>query len=66
MIIFTHYYGDPEGDSKEELQKRPSKILSNIFSTTTNTVKNVSNQNNFEDINRQYINIFSKTKMIKP
>ena len=62
MIIFTHYYGDPDGDSKEEIQKRASKILSNIFFIIMNKVKNVSNPINFEDINRQYINIYSRPK----
>ena len=62
IIIFTHYYGDPDGDSKEEIQQRSKKVLSNIFSTIMNKVKNISDPINFEELNRQYINVYSRPK----
>ena len=62
IIIFTHYYGDPDGDSKEEIQQRSKNVLSNIFSTIMNKVKNISDPINFEELNRQYINVYSRPK----
>ena len=62
IIIFTHYYGDPDGDSKEEIQQRSKKVLSNIFSIIMNKVKNISNPINYEELNRQYINVYSRPK----
>ena len=62
IIIFTHYYGDPDGDSKEEIKEKSHKILSQLFITIMNKVKDISDPVNFENLNRQYINIFSRPK----
>ena len=62
ILIFTHYYGDPDGDSVEEIKQRADNTLSNIFKIIMNKVKNVSTPVNFEKINKKYINIYSKAK----
>ena len=62
IIVFTHYYGDPDGDSKEEIQQRSKKVLSHIISTIMNKVKNISDPISFEELNSQYINIYSRPR----
>ena len=62
IFIFTHYYGDPDGDSEEEIKKRAEVTLSNIIKIIMNKVKDVSNTVNFGQLNRKYVNIFSKAK----
>ena len=62
IFIFTHYYGDPDGDTKEEIKKRSNNCLSEIISKLMEKVKNVSEPINFNEINKIYINIFSKIK----
>ena len=62
IIIFTHYYGDPDGDTKEEIQKKSEQILSKIFKVIMNKVKIVSDPVKFSQVNNKYINIYSKVK----
>ena len=62
IFIFTHYYGDPDGDSEEEIKKRSEDTLSKIFKIIMNKVKEVSNTISFTQLNRKYVNIFSKLK----
>ena len=50
IIIFTHYYGDPDGDSKEEIKEKSHKILSQLFITIMNKVKDISDPVNFENL----------------
>ena len=62
ILIFTHYYGDPDGDSKEEILKRSDNTFSNIFEIIMNRVKEVSKPVKFEHMNKKYINIYSRSK----
>lgn len=62
ILIFTHYYGDPNGESKEDIKKKSNEILSNIFDNIMNKVKQVSNPINFFQIKKKYVNIYSKPK----
>ena len=62
ILIFTHYYGDPDGDSEEEIKQRANHTLSNIFTIIMDKVKDVSNPLSFRQINKKYINIYSKAK----
>ena len=34
ILIFTHYYGDPDGDSKEEIQERSNILFSDIINSS--------------------------------
>ena len=62
VIIFTHYYGDPNGDTKEELKKEKEKSFSEIIETIMNEVKNNSNIIKYKDLNIKYFNFYSIKK----
>ena len=62
ILIFTHYYEDPNGDSKEDIQKRADKNLSEIFNVIMNRIKNVSDPIKYNKINKKYINTYSRAK----
>ena len=61
-LIFTHYYEDPNGDSKEEIQERAEKNLSEIFKVIMNKIKNVSEPIKYTKLNKKYVNIYSRAK----
>jgi hypothetical protein len=62
ILVFTHYYGDPDGDTKEEIRERSSVYLTEICHKIMNKIKEVSNPVNFLQLKRKYINIYSKAK----
>ena len=62
IFIFTHYYGDPDGDSKEEIKSRSSKVLGEIIKNIMKKVKDISKTIDFQSINRKYYNIYSRIK----
>lgn len=62
ILIFTHYYGDPYGDNEDEMKKSLFANLSESFKIIMNKVKKVSDSVKFEDINKLFINIYSKKK----
>ena len=62
ILIFTHYYGDPDGYTKEEIRENSNKNLSMLFSELMERVKEVSTPVNYIDIERLYVNIHSKVK----
>jgi len=62
ILIFTHYYGDPEGDTKEEIEESSLECFIQIMKRIMEKIKNVSDPVEFQDLNRKYINIYSKAK----
>ena len=62
ILIFTHYYGDPYGDTVEEMKQNLFLNLSDSFQEIMNKVKNVSKPIKFKDINKLFINVYSKKK----
>lgn len=62
ILIFTHYYGDPEGDTKEEIEERSLECFIQLMKRIMEKIKNVSDSVEFQDLNRKYINIYSKAK----
>ena len=62
VIIFTHYYGDPDGDSKEEIKSRSTEVFSKLFRNIMEKTKGVSEPIDFDKITKQYINIYSNPK----
>ena len=62
VIIFTHYYGDPDGESKEEIKRRSTEEYSKIFRNIMEKTKGVSEPIDFDKITKQYINIYSNPK----
>ena len=62
ILIFTHYYADPAGDTKEEMKNELFKNLSESFEKIMNRVKEVSEPVEFININKLFINMYSKNK----
>ena len=62
ILIFTHYYGDPDGDSKEEMRDISIDNLSFLFSKLMERIKEVSTPKKFIELDRIYVNIHSKVK----
>ena len=62
VFIFTHYYGDPDGDSKEEIQVRSQDCLTQIINNIMEKVKKVSSTIDFKEIKKEYVNLYSKVK----
>ena len=62
ILIFTHYYGDINGDSAEEMKENLFENISDIFGEIMNKVKNVSTPIDFKNLNKLFINIYSKKK----
>ncbi len=65
ILIFTHYYGDPDGYSKEEIRENSNKNLTLLFAELMERVKEVSTPVEYINIERLYINIHSKVKKEK-
>jgi len=63
ILIFTHYYGDPDGDTKEEIREKSNENLSIIFSELMERIKEVSTPVKFIQLERLYVNIHSKVKV---
>ena len=62
ILIFTHYYGDPDGDSKEEIMEKSKENFSKIFSEIMERIKEVSTPVKFIQLEKLYVNIHSKVK----
>jgi len=62
VLIFTHFYGDPDGFTKEELKEKSDSNLSSIFEDIMKKVYNVSNPVKFFQLKKIYVNIHSKIK----
>ena len=62
VLIFTHFYGDPDGFTKEELKEKSDSNLSSIFEDIMKKVYNVSNPVKFSQLKKIYVNIHSKIK----
>ena len=62
ILIFTHYYGDPDGDSKEEIRENSNNNLIPIFSELMEKIKEVSTPMEFLKLERIYVNVHSRIK----
>ena len=58
LIIFTHHYGDPNGDTVEEMKKDKDTSNKEIFGQIMEKVKNVSNVIDYNKLNTKYINSY--------
>ena len=65
LIIFTHYYPDPDGDSVEEMKKIKDESNRKILGNIMNKVKNVSDVIDYKDIITKYFNSYSPVKKPK-
>ena len=62
IIIYSHYYGDEDGESKEEIKELRDESNSEIFSKLMEKVKNVSDVIEYKDLKIRYFNLASKPK----
>ena len=65
LIIFTHYYPDPDGDSVEESKKIKDESNRKILGNIMKKVKNVSDVIDYKDLITKYFNSYSPVKKPK-
>lgn len=65
IIIYSHYYGDEDGESKEEIKELRDESNSEIFSKLMEKVKNVSDVIEYKNLKIRYFNLASKPKTEK-
>ena len=62
IVIFTHDFPDPNGDSIEEMKQMRDESNGIIFSKIMNKVKNVSDVIEYKDLRVKYYNSYSPVK----
>jgi len=62
IVIFTHDYSDPNGDTPEEMRQSRDESNSQIFSKLMDKVKNVSDVINYKELRIKYYNSYSPVK----
>ena len=62
IIIFTHYYHDPDGDDEDEMKAARDKSNGDIFKNLMEKVKDVSDVIDYQNLNTKYFNSFSPIK----
>ena len=62
IIVFTHYFTDPEGDSLEDMKKEREESNGEIFREIMEKVKEVSDVIAYENLNIKYFNSYSPVK----
>lgn len=62
IIIFTHDFADPDGDSPEEMRQSRDESNNIIFSKLMDRVKNVSDVINYKELRIKYYNSYSPVK----
>ena len=59
IFIFTHYYGDPNGETKEEMRNSYNTTRYKLLKNLMMRVEKVSNPVQLKDLNFKYINIYT-------
>ena len=62
IIIFTHDYSDPNGDTPEEMRQSRDESNGLIFSKLMKKVQNVSDVINYKELKIKYYNSYSPVK----
>ena len=62
IVIFTHHYGDPNGDTTEEMIQNRDESNGQIFTLLMKRVKNVSDVIDYRDLRVKYYNSYSSVK----
>ena len=62
IVIFTHYFDDPDGDDEEEMKKNRDKSNGEIFSEIMKNVKDVSDVIDYCNLKIRYFNSYSPVK----
>ena len=58
IVIFTHHFADPDGDTENEMRENREKIFSNIM----DKVKEVSDVIDYKELRVKYFNSYSPVK----
>jgi GTPase Era involved in 16S rRNA processing len=62
IVIFTHDYSDPNGDTPDEMRQSRDESNSLIFSKLMEKVKNVSDVINYKELRIKYYNSYSPVR----
>ena len=62
IVIFTHYFADPDGDDEEEMKINIEKANGEIFSRIMDKVKDVSDVIDYNNLKIRYYNSYSPAK----
>lgn len=58
IVIFTHHFGDPEGDDVDEMQESRDESNGQIFETLMEKVKEVSEPIDYKSLQTKYFNSY--------
>ena len=62
IIIYSHYYGDEDGESKEEIKELRDESNSEIFSKLMEKVKNVSDVIEYKNLKKDILTLLLNQK----
>ena len=62
IIVFTHHFADPDGDTEEEMKKEREKSNAEIFSNIMKKVQSVSDVIDYQNLTIKYFNSYSPIK----
>ena len=62
LVVFTHYFSDPDGDTEEEMKKTRDKSNKKILGDIMQKIKNISRVINYNDLITKYFNSYSPVK----
>lgn len=65
LIVFTHYFGDPDGDNEEEMKIIKDKSNKKILGQIMDKVKKVSEVINYNNLTTKYFNSYCPVKTDK-
>ena len=62
IVIFTHHFADPDGDTENEMRENRDKSNGKIFSNIMVKVKEVSDVIDYKELRVKYFNSYSPVK----
>ena len=62
IVIFTHHFADPDGDTENEMRENRDKSNRKIFSNIMDKVKEVSDVIDYKELRVKYFNSYSPVK----
>ena len=62
IVVFTHNFCDPNGDTQEEMKQSRDESNGKIFSGLMEKVKNVSDVIDYKELNIKFYNSYSPVK----
>jgi hypothetical protein len=65
LVIFTHYFGDPDGDNPEEMKEIKDRSNREILAKIMERVKDISDVIDYKNLNTKYFNSYSPVKTEK-